>query len=301
MTLTELRYIVALARERHFGRAAKACFVSQPTLSVAIRKLEEELGVALFERTNTDIAITAVGERVVAQAARVLEDVQAIQSIARHGADELVGTLRLGAIYTIAPYLFPGLIPALQAIAPHMPLLLEENFTAKLVERLRQGELDVILLALPLLDASLDTQVLYEEPFRVVLPKNHAWAQREVISADELTSDNMLLLGIGHCFRDQVLEACPALNHGLSLAGTQQTLQSGSLETIRYMVASGAGISVMPCSATQHQFIDGLIYKPFADPQPGRQVALAWRKSFTRMKVIQVLTQAVAMCERYCV
>lgn len=300
MTLTELRYIVAVARERHFSRAAEACFVSQPTLSVAIRKLEDELGVTLFERANNEITITPVGDRIVEQAARVLEEVQSLRQIARDGANDLVGPLRLGAIYTIAPYLLPELIPALHHIAPQMPLLLEENFTFRLTERLRQGELDAILVALPFDEPGLKVRVLYDEPFRVVLPDDHPWVSRAAIPAEELTPENMLLLGVGHCFRDQVLEACPALNRSLSHAGAQQTLQSGSLETIRYMVASGAGISVMPCTATQRQSIDGLVYKPFQTPAPRRQVALAWRKSFPRMAAMEALAEAVAACSLNC-
>lgn len=169
MTLTELRYLVALERERHFGRAADACFVSQPALSVAIRKLEEELNVTLFERTNTDINVTPLGQRIVAQAKQVLEYVQTLKQIAHQGEDTLAGPLRLGAIYTVAPYLLPKLIPALHAIAPSMPLLLEENFTHKLVERLRQGELDAILVALPFHEPGLHAHTLYREPFQVMI------------------------------------------------------------------------------------------------------------------------------------
>ncbi len=301
MTLTELRYIVALARERHFSRAAEACFVSQPTLSVAIRKLEEELGVVLFERASNEITPTPLGRRIVEQATQVLEQVHTLKQIARHGEDTLVGSLRLGAIYTIAPYLLPLLIPALHGIAPHMPLLLEENFTYKLVERLRQGELDAILIALPFDEPGMRTQSLYREPFRVVLPEQHPWQTRTTVDADELAQENILLLGSGHCFREQVLEACPALSRSLLLSDSQQTLQSGSLETIRYMVASGAGISVMPCTATQGLSMPGLTYRSFAAPEPFRDVALAWRSSYPRQSALQALAQAVAACSLSCV
>ncbi len=300
MTLTELRYIVALSRERHFGRAAEACHVSQPTLSVAIRKLEDELGVVLFERNSGEISLTAAGTRIVEQAARVLEEAQTLRQMARHAEDALSGPLRLGAIYTVAPYLLPPLIPELHALAPQMPLLLEENFTYRLAERLRQGELDVILVALPFDEAGVRVRPLYREPFRVLLPDSHPWRERDRIAAEELRPQDMLLLGTGHCFRDQVLEACLALQRGAS-AGLQQTLQSGSLETIRYMVASGAGISVMPCTATGQHPVPGLIDRPFAEPEPFRTVAMAWRKSFPRQAALDVLYQAATRLTLPCI
>lgn len=301
MTLTELRYLVALERERHFGRAADACFVSQPTLSVAIRKLEEELNVTLFERTNTDISVTPLGQRIVAQATQVLEHVQTLKQIAHHGEDTLAGPLRLGAIYTVAPYLLPKLIPALHAIAPSMPLLLEENFTHKLVERLRQGELDAILVALPFNEPGLHAQTLYREPFQVMIPAAHAWSAQTHISIEALAQENTFLLGSGHCFREQVLGACPALSRSMADGGAAQTLQSGSLETIRYMVASGAGISVMPCTATQEITMPGLDYRPFSAPVPFRDVALASRSTYPRQSALQALVQAVAQCRLACV
>lgn len=304
MTLTELRYIVAVARERHFSRAAEACFVSQPTLSVAIKKLEEELGVILFERANSEVSVTVVGARIIEQAAHILEQAHTLEQMARQGSDPLSGTLRLGAIYTIAPYLLPHLIPALHRIAPLMPLLLEENFTQKLVEKLKQGELDAIVIALPVSEPGLETLALYHEPFQVVLPAGHAWCAKDDIRVADLAEENMLLLGSGHCFRDQVLQACPALNRSSGALGDmQKTLQSGSLETIRYMVASGAGITVMPCTATgQMSMAQGLLdTRPFADPVPDRLVALAWRKTFPRMAAIEALRLAILQCPLSCV
>lgn len=304
MTLTELRYIVSLARTRHFGRAAEACFVSQPTLSVAIRKLEEELGVALFERGASEITVTPVGERVVEQAQRVLEESATIKAIAQQGRDQLVGPLRLGAIYTIAPYLLPVLIPVLHRLAPQMPLHLEENFTARLAERLKQGELDVIIIALPFGDPGIVTQALYDEPFMVTLPKAHPWCGKKSISGEELADENLLLLGSGHCFRDQVLQVCPALNRSSALPGSmQRTFEGSSLETIRHMVASGAGITVLPCSAigpTQNESTL-LTFRPFTAPVPGRRVALAWRKSFPRPQALEALRQAVLAASLPCV
>ncbi len=296
MTLTELRYIAALSSARHFGRAAEACFVSQPTLSVAIRKLEEELGVTLFERGTSEITMTPIGEQVVAQAQRVLEEASTVKSIAQQGQDQLVGPLRLGAIYTIAPYLLPQLIPALHQLAPKMPLHIEENFTARLNERLKQGDLDVIIIALPFDEPGFITQALYDEPFRVALPSDHPWCEKKTISSAELEHESLLLLGQGHCFRDQILQACSALNRSNAAPGSiQKTLEGSSLETIRHMVASGAGITVLPCTAISAATNENslLAYRPFSAPMPSRRVALAWRKRYPRPDAIAAVRQAV--------
>src|SRR5262245_54631771 len=175
MTLTELRYIVAVARERHFGRAAEACFVSQPTLSVAVKKLEEELGVPLFERGPGEVTVTPGGQRIVEQAQRVLEEASRIRELAAAGRDPLAGPLRLGAIYTIGPYLLPKLIPILRKSAPTMQLLIQENFTHRLAESLKNGDVDVILIALPFQEPAVETQAVYDEPFMVAIPKGHPW------------------------------------------------------------------------------------------------------------------------------
>lgn len=304
MTLTELRYIVAVAREHHFGRAAEACFVSQPTLSVAIKKLEEELGIALFERANNEVSVTPIGARIVEHAAHILEQTHTLKQIAQQGKNPLLGTLRLGAIYTIAPYLLPHLIPALHDIAPDMPLLLEENLTRNLTEKLRQGELDVLIISLPFDEPGIETLTLYHEPFQVALPANHPWRAKKSVHIDDLAQENMMLLGAGHCFRDQVLQACPALNRSSAPSGTlQKTLESSSLETIRYMVASGVGITVMPCTAVIQTPIDQalLCFRPFESPAPDRAVALAWRKTYPRMEAIEVLRRAVLDCALPCV
>ena len=212
MTLTELKYIVAVAREKHFGRAAEACFVAQPTLSVAIKKLEDELGVAIFERGGSEISVTPIGAQIIAQAEHVLEQTSHIKNIANQNKDPLIGVLRVGVIYTIAPYLLPRLIPTLIKRVPQMPLVLQENFTVKLIELLRAGELDAAIMALPFNAQSLMLQALYDEPFMVALPRHHQWAEREVISSGELKTETMLLLGACHCFRDQVLEVCPEMS-----------------------------------------------------------------------------------------
>ena len=298
MTLTELRYIVAVARERHFGRAADACFVSQPTLSVAVRKLEDELGVALFERNSNETAVTPVGQEIVAQAQRVLEQAATIKELAKHGKDPLAGPLRLGVIYSIAPYLLPLLVPRIIKAGPQMPLILEENFTYRLLDMLRSGDIDVALLALPFDDGGLLVQALYDEPFMVALPAGHAWEKRKTIAAADLKKETMLLLGAGHCLRDQVLQVCPELMRfsSSSAEGIQKTFEGSSLETIRHMVASGVGLTVLPASAVADvppRKKDLIVYRPFAAPVPSRRIALAWRKSYPRAAAIELLRQCI--------
>lgn len=296
MTLTELKYIVAVARERHFGRAAEACFVSQPTLSVAIRKLEEELGVVLFERGGTEIGITPIGLKIIAQAQRVLEESANLVELARQGHDPLAGPLRVGVIHTIGPYLLPRLVPTQIEHTPQMPLLLQENFTDRLLELLRLGEIDCAIVALPLPDTGFDMHELYDEPFLVALPPHHPWAQRKTIDAGELKNETMLLLGTGHCFRDQVLEVCPELSrYSATSEGIQRTFEGSSLETIRHMVAAGVGVTVLPESALSAPGTKNnmLTYVPFSTPVPYRRVVLIWRKSFPRTTAIDALIRAI--------
>lgn len=298
MTLTELKYIVALARERHFGRAAEACFVSQPTLSVAIKKLEEELNVQLFERGSIEISVTPIGLQIVEQAQRVLEQSNAIKEIALHGKDPLSGPLKLGVIYTIGPYLLPALVRQIIGSAPRMPLMLTENFTVKLLESLRQGEIDAAIVADPFSDHGLVSQALYEEPFFVAVPKTHNWAQRETIESQELKQQTMLLLGSGHCFRDHVLEVCPELSRfSHNSSGIQKTFEGSSLETIRHMVASGIGITVLPALAREADDTASLLrYLPFTAPSPLRRVLLVWRKSYSRSEALAAVRAAVLAC-----
>ena len=300
MTLTELKYIVAVAREKHFGHAAEACFVAQPTLSVAIKKLEDELGVPIFERGGSEISMTPLGVQIVAQAERVLEQTAAIREIAKQNKDPLTGQLRLGVIYTVAPYLLPQLVRSMIERVPQMPLVLQENFTAKLVEMLRQGELDAAIMAQPFPQQGLLVQPLYDEPFVVAMPASHPWSNRERINANDLKNETMLLLGNGHCFRDQVLEVCPEMARFSTTGdGIARTFEGSSLETIRHMVASGIGITVLPkASVPDMQAQDGLLrYVPFEDPVPTRRVVIAWRKSFTRRPAIEAVRQAVLACD----
>lgn len=294
MTLTEMRYVLALARERHFGRAAEACHVSQPTLSVAIKKVEGQLGTALFERNAADVRITPVGERIVAQIRRVLEESLKLEEIAAQGRDPLTGMLRLGVIYTVAPYLLPQLIPALHQQAPNMPLFLKEDFTANLLLSLKTGDLDVIVIALPLQEHGLVERPVYDEPFRVVVPVDHPWARRQGIPASEMEGQNVLLLGQGNCFRDQVLEACPKL----SVASARgDALEGGSLETIRYMVVSGAGVAVMPSTAADPWGDQGVVrVLEFSGGLPSRQIGLVWRITFPRPQAIDAISAAILSC-----
>jgi LysR family hydrogen peroxide-inducible transcriptional activator len=300
MTLTELKYIVAVAREKHFGHAAEACFVSQPTLSVAIKKLEDELGVVIFERGGTEISMTPLGAQIVAQAECVLEQTASIKEIAKQNKDPLAGPFRLGIIYTVAPYLLPQLVKVMIDEVPQMPLILQENFTARLIELLRQGELDAAIMALPFAEQGLAVQPLYDEPFIVALPKHHPWANQPSIGSEDLKSETMLLLGTGHCFRNQVLEVCPEMSRfSTNGDGIARTFEGSSLETIRHMVASGIGITVLPqASVPDMQSKEGMLrYVPFSDPAPSRRVVLAWRKSFTRTAAIEAIRQAILSCD----
>jgi LysR family hydrogen peroxide-inducible transcriptional activator len=297
MTLTELRYIVAVARERHFGRAAETCFVSQPTLSVAVKKLEDELGVALFERGPGEVTVTPAGTKIVEQAQRVLEEAARIREIAAAGRDPLAGPLRLGAIYTIGPYLLPKLIPLLRKNAPSMQLLIQENFTHRLAEELKSGEVDVILVALPFEQPGVVTRAVYDEPFLVAVPKGHPWENRKRVTTDELTNESLLLLGEGHCFRDQVLEICHTVR-ARERSPLSKTVEGGSLETIRQMVAGGVGVTVLPATSTAAGSGPGDLIRilPFARPAPTRRVGLAWRRSFPRPEAIEVLRKSILQC-----
>jgi len=300
MTLTELRYIVAVARHRHFGKAAEACFISQPTLSVGVRKLEEELGIRLFERGRADVIVTKVGEVIVAQAEQVLRAADALRELAAAAQDPLGQQLTLGVIYTIGPYLVPRLISGLKALAPRLSLVVKENFTDALAEELRRGELDAAIMSLPFQDAGLLTRPLYEEPFMVALPAGHALAKRREISPADLAPETLLLLGARNCFREQVMEICPACNRAGS-PGTpslQKTLEGSSLDTICQMVAMGGGVTILPSTMRiSEDLAKHLVLKPFAAPQPHRTVAIFYRRGFARPQVINTLATVVRAAE----
>ncbi|GAB1385530.1 hydrogen peroxide-inducible genes activator [Melaminivora sp.] len=313
MTLTELKYIVAVARERHFGRAAEACAVSQPTLSVAVKKLEDELEVKLFERGANEISVTVLGEEIVRQAQSVLEQAAAIYEIAKRGKDPLAGVLTLGVIYTIGPYLLPGLVRNAIARTPQMPLMLQENFTARLLEMLRTGELDCAILAEPFPDNGLAVAPLYDEPFLAAVPSSHPLAEQEAITTTDLKNETMLLLGAGHCFRDHVLQACPEFARFASNPdGIRRTFEGSSLETIKHMVSAGMGVTLVPRLSVPrdalHQGVrrrksddSHIRYLPIVDGDgsgpPTRRVVLVWRRSFTRYEAISALRNAIYACE----
>ena len=296
MTLTELRYIVAVSRELHFGRAASACFVSQPTLSVAIKKLEDELDVTIFERRQHDVRITPTGRRIVEQAVAVLEQANQIKAIAKEGKDQLKGLLKLGVIYTIGPFLLPYLIPLLNREAPDLTLIIEEDFTLNLAERLKCGELDLIIISTPFEQPGVNMEVLYKEPFTVVLPKKHRLSAKKQIKADDLIDETLLLLKSGNCFRDQVMDVCPACKSDtFSKDKLQKTLEGSSIETIKQMVAAGSGVTILPLTARQeHDGLGRLVeYRPFAKPAPERDVALAWRNSYPRKQLTRLVSQII--------
>ena len=313
MTLTELKYIVAVAREKHFGHAADACYVSQPTLSVAIKKLEEELDVKLFERSAGEVTVTPLGEDIVRQAQSVLEQAAAIKEIAKRGKDPLAGPLTLGVIYTIGPYLLPELVRQAIGRTPQMPLMLQENFTVKLLEMLRTGEIDCAILAEPFPDAGLALAPLYDEPFLAAVPTNHPLAEKDEVTTDELKRETMLLLGSGHCFRDHVLEVCPEFARFASNAeGIRKSFEGSSLETIKHMVAAGMGVTLVPRLSVPREALltvsrrrksdeTYIRYLPIREEDggapPTRRVVLAWRRSFTRYEAIAALRNAVYACE----
>jgi LysR family hydrogen peroxide-inducible transcriptional activator len=289
MKLSALRYLVAFADEGSFSRAAERCQVSQPTLSVALQNLEAELGVALIERAKGHIALTELGHQVTAQARRALDEARRVQLVAQMGKDPLQGEFKLGVIHTIGPYLLPDLIPAIRRIAPQMTLYIEESMTALLADYLKYGTVDAAIIALPFDVPGIETRALYDEPFRVVVPRGHAWAKRKSITAEEVRGDDVLVLKAGNCFREQVLDACPDISHA------EGSLRQGhSIETIRCMVASGYGISVLPAGAMGAPYRADLVHSiPFAAPEPARRVAIAWRRGFTRVEAIDALVDAV--------
>lgn len=300
MTLTELKYMTALVRECHFGRAAEACFVSQPTLSVAIKRLEEMLDTKLFERSKTGVSPTEVGLKVAEQAQRVLEEADRLKQIAKEGTNPLRGRIRLGAIYTIAPYLLPRLLPMAKQHLPEMPLIINENYTHELTRKLKDGELDVIIISLPYKEDGVNTLPLYDEPFSVLMPSDHPWTREGEICSDHLSEQPVMLLGEGHCFRDQILEICPECrkNHLLD-NDLIKALEGSSLETIRNMVEGGLGITILPQTAVRPEnTIRPLVSSDNSqNSQPYRTVALAWRSSFPRTAAVESLAALIASCE----
>ena len=292
MTLIELKFVMAVAQERNFRRAAEKCFVTQPALSLGIKKLETELGVRIFERSHTDVTPTEIGAKIIERANIILDQAACLKEMANLGTNQLDGLFKLGMIHSIGPYLLPEMIPILRKTAPNMPLKVEENLTANLETQLRNGVIDAVILALPFDVPGLQSLALYDEDFDVVVPTDHKWAKRTAIKPEELSDEKVLLLNSGHCFSNQVTQACPELSR------KGEILQGNSLETIRNMVASNLGISVLPASATAVKYHNPLIQViPFEKPAPTRRIALVWRKSFVRMHAIEKLAETILQIE----
>jgi LysR family hydrogen peroxide-inducible transcriptional activator len=276
MNLRDLGYLIALADLRHFGKAADACFVSQPTLSTQIRKLEDELGVALVERAPRRVMLTAAGQDVVQRARRIVAEVEAMKESARRCQDPASGTLRLGVFPTLGPYLLPHVVPGLRQRFPRLELLLVEEKSDVLLQRLREGRLDAALLALPLHDDQLHVEFLFEEPFVLAAPHDHPLARQTSLRVAQLSDETLLLLEDGHCLRDQALDVCR-----LSGANEKSGFRATSLETLRQMVAAGVGVTLLPALSVHEPIAQPASIRlvPFRGATPSRRIALAWRKS----------------------
>ncbi len=292
MTLNELRYILAVARERHFGRAAESCHVSQPSLSVAVKKLEDELQVKIFERRSNEVTLTPTGAAIIEEAEQILARCDKLKECAAQGRDPLTGSLRLGVIYTIAPYLVPHLVSSIRAHVPMMPLILSENYTAVLLEQLKNGQIDCAILALPISQPGLMMQPLYDEDFVAAVPADHPISQHDNIIREQLKDEPMLLLGSGHCFRDQILDFCSDIARSEDFS--KKAVEGTSLQTIVYMVSQGLGLTVLPASSVPYYSHNPLIkILEFEKPNvPRRRVVLVWRKSFPRAAAIEAITKA---------
>jgi LysR family transcriptional regulator, hydrogen peroxide-inducible genes activator len=291
LKLKDLRYLVAVADQRHFGRAAARCFVSQPTLSAQLKKLEQSLGVQLIERAPNNVSLTPAGEEIVARARRIIEASEEVVTLARSHRDPLAGRLRLALLPTIGPYLLPHVAPLIRKSLPRLELHLYEYQTAPMLEKLHAGELDVGILALPVELDGLEARELYREPFTVALPEHHALAAQAALRVADLKNERLLLLEDGHCLRDQALEVCSKVG-----VRDQQDFRATSLETLRQMVAAGAGITLLPELAGRgaYRSARGVALRPFVKPTPVRHVGAVWRKSTARGAAINALCKLVA-------
>ena len=288
MTLSELRFVVSVAQEKNFRRAAAKSFVSQPALSLAIKKIENELGVLIFERNRMGISLTTVGEKIVNQAQIVLEEVDKIKAISAAERNTQQVEVKIGLIYSIAPYLLPSIIPLVKNSSPEIILEAEEDITTNLIKKLEEGSIDAAIIALPFVVPGIETQPLYDEPFKVLIPTKHPWNNKQKINAKELKNEKILLLDNTHCFSMQVREACPGISDKAEVqAGT-------SLETIRNMVASNLGISILPQSATANNYSNDLInILPFESPIPFRRVAIAFRRGSSKQSSLVKIVKSI--------
>ncbi|MGI9247185.1 MAG: LysR substrate-binding domain-containing protein [Steroidobacteraceae bacterium] len=295
MNLRDLRYLVALADERHFGKAAERCFVSQPTLSAQVRKLEEYLGVPLVERQPKRVALTATGEKIVQRARLLLQEADAIVELARTDRDPLAGPLKLALIPTVGPYLLPHIAGRLRKELPRLKLMLYEYQTEPLLERLRAGDIDMGILAVPVLSDGLETADLYEEPFTLAVPSTHPLADRERVKIEDVRGETLLLLEDGHCLRDQALEVCSRIS-----VNEAQDYRATSLETLRQMVAAGHGVTLLPelAAETPVGTARGLRIKPFVRPVPSRTIGAVWRRSTTRTPALEAIAETVRVAMR---
>lgn len=299
MTLNELRYIVAVAVERHFGNAAKRCFVSQPTLSVAIRKIESELGVKLFERGQGEVKVTPIGTKIISQAQQVLEEASAINKIAAQGQNQLKGPIRFGGMLSVGPILYPALIPKLIQEFPEMPLYIETANSRRLLEGLRQGNLDIALISLPIDEPSFETRLLYTEPLVAILPKGHYLTYEKNLTIDQLGNERVFLLDKNHCLRDLVIEACPsAQKPTLDDNPDEFQYEADALINIAYMVAANLGVSIVPSSAAASFPLSGTLIevRNFKEEPTRRQVALAWRRSYHRPEAVEKIAETILKC-----
>lgn len=286
--LKDLRYLVAVADAGHFGKAAERCFVSQPTLSAQLKKLEEYLGVTLIERQSKGAILTPAGEDIVLRARRIIEASDEVMDIASTHRDPLAGKLRIAFLPTIGPYLLPHVAGALRAALPRLELMLYEYQTAPMLQKLRAGEIDLGVLALPVEDDSLAVESLYDEAFLVAIPDDHPMAGLQTIRVKDLEGATLLLLEDGHCLRDQALDVCNRIE-----VHEKQDFRATSIETLRQMVAAGTGLTLLPELAARGNYAhtQGLALRPFADPVPTRHVGAVWRKSNPRLAAIQAVNR----------
>jgi LysR family hydrogen peroxide-inducible transcriptional activator len=290
LSLRDLEYIAAVAEHLHFGRAAQACGVSQPTLSGQLRKLEEFLGVEIFERSPRGVLVTRRGEDVIAQTRRIISEARRLFEVVRIGAEPLTGSLRLGVISTLGPYLVPFLLKPLRARYPDLKLMLHEGHTRALVRQLEEGELDALLATSPIAEAELTELPLFREELALAVPRDHPLAQVEVVNPGDIPIAELILLTEGHCLREQALQLCPSrIREGAT------ELQAASLETLRQMIAAGSGVSFMPQLAIQvGALLDDMVaYRRIAGGRHMRDVALFHRPSFGRIRDIRLLRQTI--------
>ncbi len=292
MNIRDLQYIIAVAESRHFGRAAERCFVSQPTLSGQIKKLEDELGVAIFERTNRSVEITPVGESILAHARQVMEQVDAIQQTALASRDPLSGPLRIGAIPTISPYLMPLILSPIKKQHPQMKLVLSEEITDMLIARLLNHEIDAALLATPVDEQGIASLPLFDEPFWIAYPRKHRFYDKERITLRDLNNENLLLLSEGHCLAQQAMDVCHIRDRQ---QGEMADLRAASLETLIQLVRAGSGVTLVPALAMQGSWAtgSGVVAQPLNIANAYRRVSLVYRQSFPRLDALHALAQVI--------